>query len=143
MNFNAMRIVIPLVALLSGLSGCAVTEDSLRASSETLHNTSEASSDFTSSTSHEDDKDQRHRDVHDFAARNFDMLRQNAAVGKGAYLNSLAELMGVPVQAQAQFQAQAKAHFVQLYDRPDVDVDTLLARMDKYVMPNSKVKSQY
>ncbi len=52
-----------------------------------------------------------------FASINFDTLSQEMAQGRGEYLASLATLMGVPKEDQAEFFALAQDKYVSLLER--------------------------
>jgi hypothetical protein len=131
-------LVFTNVAFL--VSSCAVTEDALKASSETLHNTSEASSDFTSSTSHKDDQT-KPRDVKQFSENNLQRLRENMAVGSGPHLASLADLLGVPVARRPAFYRLTKDQYANLFTSDSTSATEMLVRLESQLEQHTDIRN--
>ncbi len=53
--------------------------------------------------------------LNNFVAKNLDELAQDIAVGEGAYLETLAELMGVPESEKASFYRKLSANFDRIF----------------------------
>ncbi len=126
---SKLHIAATTCSAIVMLSGCAVTEDSIKASSETLHNTSEASSDFTSSTSHKDREEKKARDVHEFSESNFEQLREDMAAGSGPHLASLAALLAIPDTQRDMFYRLTKVRFSYLFSSDKTTARELLAHL--------------
>ena len=110
------------------LTSCAFTHTT----TETMENTSDASTDFTSSTSprSEHKASARERAVA-FADANFDRLRAEMAVGNGEHLASLGFLLGVSENYQQEFFVLAKNRFPSLFDSEQTTPEQVVARLDR------------
>ena len=53
--------------------------------------------------------------LNNFVAKNLDELAQDIAVGEGAYLETLAELMGVPESEKPSFYSKLSANFARIF----------------------------
>jgi hypothetical protein len=118
-----------LLAMLV-LSSCAVTTDSTKSSTETFENTTDASSEFTSSTSPRDNEHhpQRAR-VNEFTTGNFERLRADVAVGNGEHLAALAALLGIAEADRPAFYRFAKARFSAWFSSDRTSAADFLARL--------------
>src|SRR6476660_10341526 len=118
----------------------------LKASSELSNGTSQATTDlteptknFTSSTSpkswfHGDGTLKAEHKVMAFTVLNYDNLKENIARGQGEYLGSLASLVNVPQEGQAEFFVFAQGLYPMVYGEgmPPVDsVNRLIAELPK------------
>jgi hypothetical protein len=131
MFLQLARRSIALAAVTLALSSCAVTEDALHASSETLGNTSETSTDATSSTSHRDEDKKKPRDAKEFSEHHLDQLRGEMATGQGAHLASLAELLEVPESQRPAFYRMTKERFDRLFTDKATTALEMLAHLDE------------
>ena len=127
------RFYVALTALFSilMLSSCAVTTESTEASSDTFHNTSDALTDFTSSTSPRDDDEAHAALVLKFVKANFSRLRSDIAVGEGEYLGSLAVLLSIDEADREQFFALTKNNFNNLYASSETSAEELIAHLHR------------
>jgi hypothetical protein len=124
--------LIAVGSLLALVSACAVTTDSTKGTSETLQNTSEAATKFTSSTSPRDeDKASDAQKVKRFAAVNLDRLREDMARGGGEHLTAFAHLLGVRENHQAEFFALTKQNYPILFGSEPTTSDEMVARLDR------------
>ncbi|MGF1614652.1 MAG: DUF3015 family protein [Gammaproteobacteria bacterium] len=128
---NRRREWIPRVVVLSGLtwllSSCAFTETT----TETVANTSEATVEFTSSTSPRDSTSAAEQKVYAFTTVNFERIREDMARGGGEYLASLASLMGIPEAGQPAFFALTKERFPGLLSSDELTPRELVARLEQ------------
>lgn len=117
--------------LMVVLSSCAVTTKSTEGSSETLQNTSEASTKFTSSTSPRDEGTASNaQDVKLFAKVNFDRLREDVALGSGEHLTAFAHLLGIKETHQPEFFAVTKQNYPLLFGIEPTSSEDMLARLN-------------
>ena len=137
--FEKMSVTLKLTligACLSLLSACAVTTKATDGTSETLQNTSDASTDFTSSTSpRKENREGEARQVQQFASVNFDRLREDMARGDGEHLRTFAYLLGIRENHQAEFFAATKKNYPVLFTEPTNSAN-LLARLDSELQAN-------
>lgn len=119
------------------LTSCAFT----KTTTETVQNTSDASVEFTSSTSPRSDRREssRARAVA-FADANFDRLRAEMAVGNGEHLASLGFLLGVAEKHQQEFFVLTKNRFPSLFDSEQTTPEQLVARLDLELADNSRLR---
>lgn len=116
------------LALAIAVSSCAVTTDATKSSSQTIENTSDASTEFTSSTSPKDkDSEDRTRKVKEFASRNFDRLREDMAVGNGEHLTSLAALLDIRNARRPAFFKLTKERFPLWFSSEKATPDDVLS----------------
>ena len=131
--FENMPVTIKLTlvgAFLSLLPACYTITKGTDGTSATLEQTSDASTDFTSSTSSgKGTKEGEARQVQQFAAANFDRLRENMARGDGEHLRTFAYLLGIRENHQAEFFAATKRNYPALFTEPATS-GNLLARLD-------------
>jgi len=113
------------------LSSCAVTTRSTEGSSETFQNTTDASTEFTSSTSPRDeDKKSDAQSVKQFAAVNLDRLKGDMARGGGEHLTVFAHLLGIRESHQGEFFAVTKQNYPLLFGSGPASSETMLARLN-------------
>jgi len=125
-----IRLIV-VGSLMALVSSCAVTTRSTEGTSETLQNTTEASTKFTSSTSPRDEeKDGAARDVKQFATVNLDRLQEDMALGSGEHLTAFAHLLGIRESHQAEFFAVTKQNYPLLFGSGPTTSEDLLARLD-------------
>jgi len=123
--------VLVVGSLMALFSSCAVTTDSTQGTFETLQNTTDASTKFTSSTSPRDEgKAKNEQDVRRFAAVNLDRLREDMARGSGEHLAAFAHLLGVREDRKAEFFAVTKKNYHVLFGSEPRTSDEMLARLD-------------
>ena len=123
--------VIVVGSLMALASSCAVTTDATKGTSDTLQNTSEASTKFTSSTSPRDEeKSSDAQNVKRFASVNLDRLREDMARGSGEHLTAFAHLLGIRENHQAEFYAVTKRNYPVLFGSEPTTSDQMLARLD-------------
>jgi hypothetical protein len=133
---DPIRIIVA-GSLMALVSSCAVTTDSTKGTSETLQNTSESSTKFTSSTSpHDEEKASGTQNVKQFASVNLDRLREDMARGGGEHLTAFAHLLGVRENRQAEFFAVTKQNYPILFGSEPTTSDQMLARLDTELAAN-------
>jgi hypothetical protein len=116
--------------LMGLLSACAVTTRSTEGTSETLENTTDASSDFTSSTSPRDEV--KHSDaqkVTQFASANLDRLKEDMARGGGEHLTAFAHLLGIKEMHQTEFFTVTRQNYPFLFSSEPTTSNDMLARL--------------
>lgn len=114
------------------VSGCAVTTRSTEGTSETLQNTTDASSDFTSSTSPRDETRRNDQKVKQFASVNRDRIREDAARGGGEHLAAFAYLLGVKQERQPEFFQATRENYSRLF-ASERTTDDLVAQLSAEV----------
>jgi hypothetical protein len=117
-------------SLMVMLSACAVTTRSTEGTSETLHNTSDASTDFTSSTSPRDDEKSDVQNVKQFASVNYDRLKEDMARGGGEHLTAFAHLLGINETHQPEFFKVTKQNYSELFSPEPTTSEDMLARLE-------------
>ena len=127
---SSMKL-IAIVGFMVLLSSCATTTQSTEATSETLENTAEVSTDFTSSTSPRDEEkaSQAHK-IKTFAAVNIDRLKEDMARGNGEHLTAFAHLLGIPQTHRAEFFALTKQKYPILFSSEPTTSEDMLARLN-------------
>ena len=128
MNISASLRLLGVMGLTIAVSSCAVTIDSLKASSETIHNTTDASSDFTSSTSPREAKTP-YQGAKAFTSYNFARLREDMAIGGGEHLASLAALLNIPDSNRPAFFRFTKERFSAWFNSEQATPDEVLAKL--------------
>jgi Protein of unknown function (DUF3015) len=128
MNISASLRLLGMMGLTIAVSSCAVTVDSLKASSETIHNTTDASSDFTSSTSPREARTPN-QGAQAFTSYNFARLREDMAVGGGEHLASLAALLNIPDSDRPAFFRFTKERFSAWFNSEQATPDEVLAKL--------------
>ncbi len=131
-NINSLSIrLMTVVGCMILLSSCAVLTRSTEGTSETLQNTSDASTDFTSSTSPSDEeKKSDAQKVKAFAAVNFDRLKEDMARGSGEHLTAFAHLLGIKETHKSEFFAFTKHNYPTLFGSEPTTSEVMLARLD-------------
>lgn len=120
-----------VLGVLCFLYACAVTTQTTESSSNTVQNSTEASSKFTSSTSPGGGSDSAKREqALAFSKIQLERIKTDMAVGGGEHLTSLATLMGVPDHNQQEFFTLTKANFSTLFSSEETTAEELLARLD-------------
>lgn len=118
-------------SLMVILSACAVTTRSTEGTSETFQNTSDASTDFTSSTSpRDDDKMTDAQNVKRFASVNLDRLKEDIARGGGEHLTAFAHLLGIKEMHQPEFFRVSKQNYPTLFSPEPTTSEDMLARLE-------------
>ena len=126
-----VRIRFMLIGgLMVILSACAITTRSTEGTSETIHNTSDASTDFTSSTSPRDDEKSDAQNVKQFASVNLDRLKEDMARGGGEHLTAFAHLLGIKESHQPEFFKVSKQNYAKLFSPEPTTSEDMLARLD-------------
>ena len=125
----ALRLIL-FGSLMGMISACAVTTKSSEGSTETFQNTTDASSDFTSSTSPRDEKHSEQQKAKQFAAANLDRLKEDMARGGGEHLTAFAYLLGIKESHQTEFFAVTKQNYPMLFGSEETTSDEMLARLD-------------
>jgi len=131
MSFPFRLIIIAGISVL--MSSCAVTTRSTEGTTETFHNTSDASTEFTSSTSPRDeekDKEAKNLEARAFASANLDRLKEDMARGSGEHLTAFAHLLGIKETNRPEFYALAKEKYPVLFGSEPTTSDVMLARLD-------------
>lgn len=118
-------ILLPLGALMMVLSSCAITTNATNGTSDSLQNTSDATTDSSGGDHHE----ARNQKVKAFTAANFDRLREDMARGGGEHLASLAYLLGIGKDHRADFFALAKENYPVLFSSEPTTPEVFLARL--------------
>ncbi|MEE4376205.1 MAG: DUF3015 family protein [Candidatus Competibacteraceae bacterium] len=71
----------------------------------------------------------KHQQISAFVAANFSRLKEDMAAGQGEYLTSLATLLDVEREQQADFFAFTQQHFAILFSAEDTTADQMLASL--------------
>ncbi len=128
--YSALKL-IPVVGLMLITTSCAVTTRSFQGTSETFENTSDASTDFTSSTSIREDKSyDMDRQVLAYADSNLNQLREEMARGGGEHLTAFAYLLGIKESHQPEFFALTKEKYSVLFSSEPTTGKQLVARVN-------------
>jgi hypothetical protein len=128
---------IAIAGLMALVSSCAVTTRSTEGSSETFQNTSEASTEFTSSTSPRDEEEKSEAlKVKRFAAANLDRLKEDMARGNGEHLTVFAHLLGIKETHQSEFFTVTKQNYPVLFGSEPTTSEDLLTRLDTELNAN-------
>ena len=124
--------MIAVLGVLSMVWACAVTTQTTESSSNTVQNTTDVTSRFTSSTSpgYDSGASAQHEQALAFSRVQLERIKTDMAVGGGEHLTSLATLLGVPSQHQPEFFALTKANFSTLFSSDPTTAEELLARLD-------------
>lgn len=111
------------------LTSCAVTTRSTEGTSETFQNTTDASSDFTSSTSPRDETHGQAKDVKQFASANLDRLKEDMARGGGEHLTAFAQLLRIKESRQPEFFTATKTNYPVLFSSERTTSEEMLAKL--------------
>lgn len=117
-------------SLMVVLSACAVTTRSTEGTSETFHNTSDASTELTMSTSPRDEDKSDAQNVKEFASVNLDRLKQDMARGGGEHLTAFAHLLGIKENHQQEFFRVTKQNYPVLFSSEPTSSEDMLARLN-------------
>lgn len=132
----AIRL-ITVAGFMALLSSCAVFTKATEGSSETFQNTSDASTEFTSSTSPRDEgKTSDSQNVRQFAAINLDRLKGDMARGGGEHLAAFAHLLGIKGDHQSEFFAATRQNYPRLFASEPTSSDEMLARLNTELEAN-------
>ena len=133
--------LIAVLGILSMVFGCATTTAPTEASSKTFHNTTDASSKFTSSTSPGGGSSDsaKNEQALAFSKVNLERIKTDMALGGGEHLTSLATLLDVPARNQPEFFALTKANFSTLFGDENTTAEELLARIDNELDANPEL----
>ena len=71
--------------------------------------------------------------IQQFVSDNMDRLAVDMAVGQGATLEALADLMNVPSAKRADLYASLQSHFDAIYSSNDVSAQQVVSNLDKVV----------
>ncbi|MCP4406178.1 MAG: DUF3015 domain-containing protein [Gammaproteobacteria bacterium] len=124
--------------LAMALSSCAFIETT----TETVQNTSEATTDFTSSTSPRSDSDSdKAEKVSLFTDQNFDRIREDMALGGGEHLASLATLMDIPQAQQPSFFGLTKERFSVLFSSANTTPEEMLTKLNDELAKHPNLRS--
>jgi hypothetical protein len=131
LRFMPVTIRLSLIScFMFMLSACAVTTRSTEGTSETIQNTTDASTDFTSSTSPRDKADNEGRSIKQFASVNLDRLKEDIARGNGEHLTAFAYLLGIKEIHQNEFFTFTKHNYRTLFGPESTTSEDMLARLD-------------
>ncbi len=120
-----------VLGILCFLYACAVTTQTTESSSNTVQNSTESSSKFTSSTSPGGDSDSAQREqALAFSKIQLERIKTDMAMGGGEHLTSLATLLGVPAHNQQEFFTLTKENFSTLFSSEETTAEEMLARLD-------------
>ncbi len=135
---NTLFRTAAVFGVLCILCACATTTDTTESSSKTFHNTTDATSKFTSSTSPgEGSSDSAKKEqALAFSKVNLERLKTDMALGGGEHLTSLATLLDIPAHNQPEFFAMTKANFNTLFVSENTTAEELLARLDNELDAN-------
>ena len=137
-TINTLFRTAAVFGALCLLYACATTTDTTESSSKTFHNTTDATSKFTSSTSPDgggSDTAQNEQALA-FSRENLERLKTDMALGGGEHLTSLATLLNIPAQNQPEFFALTKANFNTLFVSENTTAEELLAGLDNELDAN-------
>ncbi len=130
-----------LMGCLTLISSCAVFTDSMEGSTETFQNTSDASTDFTSSTSpRKEEKDSQAQKVKAFAEANFDHLKGDMARGGGEHLATFAYLLGISKSHQSDFFVFTREQYPVLIKSASTNSGEMLAELDAELVAHPEWK---
>jgi hypothetical protein len=129
---------VAVLGVLFMIYACAVTSNSTESSSKTIQNTTDATSNFTSSTTPgSDSSDSAKREqALAFSKAKLERIKTDMAVGGGEHLTSLATLLGVPAHNQHEFFTLTQANFDTLFSTEQTTAEELLARLDNELIAN-------
>lgn len=123
--------LITVFGFMALISSCVTTTKATEGTSETIHTTSDGSTEFTSSTSPGDkDDESKTQNINLFAAVNLDRLREDIARGNGEHLAAFAHLLGIKQTRQTEFFAFAKHNYPILFSSEPTTSEDLLARLN-------------
>lgn len=137
-TINAVWRVATVLGILSMVYACATTTAPTESSTKTFHNTTEASSKFTSSTSPGGGSSDlaKKEQALAFSKVNLERIKTDMALGRGEHLASLATLMEIPERNQQEFFSLTKTNFNTLFDSENTTAEEFLARLDNELNAN-------
>jgi hypothetical protein len=137
-TINAFWRVAAVLGILSMVYACATTTAPTESSTKTFHNTTEASSKFTSSTSPGGGSSDlaKKEQALAFSKVNLERIKTDMAIGRGEHLASLATLMEIPERNQQEFFSLTKTNFNTLFDSENTTAEEFLARLDNELNAN-------
>ena len=137
-TINAVWRVAAVLGILSMVYACATTTAPTESSTKTFHNTTEASSKFTSSTSPSGGSSDlaKKEQALAFSKVNLERIKTDMALGRGEHLASLATLMEIPERNQQEFFSLTKTNFNTLFDSENTTAEEFLARLDNELNAN-------
>ena len=115
-----------LISVVGGmlLGACSLTTDP-----------TESSSDFTSSTSpNSSSQPKPEQKAKAFTSDNFARLKEDMALGRGEHLASLATLLGIAENHQAEFFALTKENFSSLVSSEQITADEMFAALNQELL---------
>ena len=115
-----------LIAVVSGMlfGACSMTTEP-----------TESSSDFTSSTSSNSSSQPKpEQKAKAFTSDNFARLKEDMALGRGEHLASLATLLGIAENHQAEFFALTKEKFSSLVSSEQITADEMFAALNQELL---------
>ena len=115
--------IVSAAGLVAFLSSCEGT-------TETFQNTSNASTEFTSSTSPGDKDKSDAQLVNAYAAANFDRLREDMARGGGEHLAAFSHLLRIKEDHQSDFFQLTREKYGVLFSSDSTDAKEMVARLD-------------
>jgi hypothetical protein len=129
---NAFCRTAAVFGVLCILYACATTTAPTESSTKTFHNTTDASSKFTSSTSPGGGSSDlaKKEQALAFSKVNFERIKTDIALGGGEHLTSLATLLDIPARNQQEFFTLTKTNFSTLFGPENSTAEELLARLD-------------
>ena len=123
MSLYRQIYLFTLIAVVAGMlfGACSMTTDPTK-----------SSSDFTSSTTPGSSSQPKPEEkAKSFASDNFFRLKEDMALGRGEHLASLATLLGIPEQHQAEFFALTKEKFSSLVSSEQITADEMFAALNR------------
>lgn len=137
LTFSTLPLIVA-AGLVSTLSSCAFIDTT----TETVANTSDATTEFTSSTSPRSDSGSSSSEqVSRFIHQNFDSIREDMALGGGEHLASLASLLDISKAQQPSFFKLTKEKFPILFGSDNTTPEDLLAKLNEELMTHPELRS--
>ena len=133
MNIYRQTLLLTFSAFVGGmmLVSCSLTTDPTK-----------SSSDFTSSTTPgSSSKPSSEEKAKSFARDNFFRLKEDMALGRGEHLASLATLLGIPDERQAEFFALTKEKFSSLVSSEQITADEMFAALNQELLAHPHLQS--
>ena len=135
---SPQKLILSTTTLALALSSCAFTDTT----TETVQNTSDATTDFSSSTSpRSDSKADKETAASVFTALNFNRIREDMAAGGGEHLASLAVLLDIPKARQATFFTLTREKFSTLFSSAHTTPEEMLARLKQELTARPDLRS--
>ncbi|MCB2168190.1 MAG: DUF3015 domain-containing protein [Deltaproteobacteria bacterium] len=137
-KINAFWRVVAVLGIISMVYACATTTAPTESSTKTFHNTTDASSKFTSSTSPGGGSSDlaKKEQALAFSKVNLERIKTDIALGGGEHLTSLATLLDIPARNQQEFFTLTKTNFSTLFGPENTTAEELLARLDTELNAN-------